>query len=297
MNSYFKILPVQPKKRSWFIRFFGSWFSNLNVTGWLIALNVVIFIVSLFFMASDLNCSSSFCLNTALQPNNLFNNGYWWTLLTSMFMHAGFFHLFVNMFSLYFLGTFLERIIGKKRFLGLYVVSGLFAGIFFSLLAFIFGNGIGARLFGSPETFAVGASGAIFAIAGVLALLTPRNKVYIIMGPLLAIIFGEVLGAVIGSSAINNLIGIILSIYVFISIFAMFSINPAMRKIALPLEIRFWAIPLIAIVPLFLVSLFLSLPIGNSAHLGGFIAGALYGLFLRIKYKKKTKAISAYFSK
>ena len=47
-------------------------------------------------------------------------------------------HLFVNMFSLYFIGNFLEMIIGKKRFFWLYLISGLFAGLFFAFFAFVF---------------------------------------------------------------------------------------------------------------------------------------------------------------
>jgi membrane associated rhomboid family serine protease len=66
-------------------------------------------------------------------------------------------------------------LIGKKRFLWLYLIAGIFAGLLFVVLAGFFGNSdFGAKLFGSPLTYAVGASGAIFALAGLLAVLTPR---------------------------------------------------------------------------------------------------------------------------
>ena len=82
-----------------------------------------------------------------------------------MFMHAGLGHLFVNMISLVFIGSFVERLIGKKRFLGIYFAAGLFAGLFFVLIAWLTGSDL--------NIYAVGASGAIFGLGGLLAVLTP----------------------------------------------------------------------------------------------------------------------------
>ena len=95
-------------------------------------------------------------------------------------MHGNFTHLFVNMISLFFIGNFVEKLVGRKRFFWLYMLSGLFAGLLFVFLAYFFGvSELGARIFGSPEIFAVGASGAIFALAGLLAVLTPKLRVYV----------------------------------------------------------------------------------------------------------------------
>ena len=79
--------------------------------------------------------------------------GYVWLLLTSMFLHAGFVHLALNMLSLYFVGSFTELTFGKGRFLALYLISGLAGGI-----AYLY--------FGGFTTPAVGASGAIFGLLG-----------------------------------------------------------------------------------------------------------------------------------
>ena len=293
-DNYFRVIPVNKRKRSFFVQFI----KNLNLTSWLIITNVFFFILfSILGVLSNSDCGANFCKYIALQPYNLFVNNYWWTLLSSMFMHAGFFHLFVNMFSLYFIGNFLEMLIGKKRLFWMYMLSGIFAGIFFSILAFFLGTSeLGARLLGSPETYAVGASGAIFAIAGVLALLTPRNKVYLLMGPMIAIVAQFILLGFVKSAAIYNLLDIAVSIYIFVCIFTMFTFNPRTQRIALPVKMPFWVLPIVAIVPLFVIGLFFKLPIGNMAHLGGFIGGALYGLYLRIKYKKKTQAIARHFS-
>jgi len=78
----------------------------------------------------------------------------------------------------------------------------------------------------------------------------------------------------------------------------MMSFSPVMQKIALPVAMRFWALPIVAIVPLVIIGLIpgVDLPIGNMAHLGGFIAGAVYGIYLRLRYKRKTRIISEYYS-
>jgi membrane associated rhomboid family serine protease len=50
------------------------------------------------------------------------------------------------------------------------------------------------------------------------------------------------------------------------------------------------------LVALWLISFAGNIPIGNTAHLGGLICGLVFGLYLRTKYKNKTKYISNYFS-
>jgi membrane associated rhomboid family serine protease len=73
-------------------------------------------------------------------------------LLTAGFLHSGFFHLLVNMFSLWVLGTMLEPGIGRVRFVLIYLVS-LLAGSFGALIV-------------TPNAVTVGASGAIFGLLG-----------------------------------------------------------------------------------------------------------------------------------
>jgi membrane associated rhomboid family serine protease len=90
-------------------------------------------------------------------------HGEWWRLLTSMFLHVNFFHLAMNMYSLYFAGSILEQLIGRWRFGLLYVVSGL--------------AGSAGALYHSPLTPTVGASGAIFGILGALFVLERRGEI------------------------------------------------------------------------------------------------------------------------
>jgi membrane associated rhomboid family serine protease len=88
-----------------------------------------------------------------------------WTLLTSMFIHNGIWHILANMITLYFFGSYLNRLLGTGRFLIVYLAGGIAAGLVFIL-------------FTSYEV-AVGASGAIFALGGVLAVMRPKLRVVV----------------------------------------------------------------------------------------------------------------------
>jgi len=149
------------------------------------------------------------------------------------------------MLALFSIGGLCERIIGRKRFFWFYLISGVFAGLCAVILSGFFGNGIGERLFGSPDTFMVGASGAIFAIAGLFVILLPRVRFGIMFLP-------------------------------------------------------FFSLPAYVMIPLVLVLTWVfayvtNLPIGNTAHLGGFICGLAYGYYLRTKYKKKVMVLQRHF--
>ena len=267
---------------------------KIKLTTWIIIINIIFFLFTLFAGALNENCTG-ICKYIVLQPETLFKNYYIWTLVTSMFMHAGFAHLFFNMFSLFFIGDFVERIIGRKRFFWFYLVSGILAGLFFSVLSYSFGYGIGEKIFGSPTIIAVGASGAIFGLLGLLAVLTPRNRVYLIAGPLIAIIIQAIISNFVKISSVLALVNVLVSIYFLIAIFSFFSFNQRMMKFAIPLELEFWLLPIIAIIPLVIIGLFIQLPIGNMAHLGGLIAGLIFGFYLRRKYPKKVKILNKYF--
>ena len=78
--------------------------------------------------------------------------GQWWRLLTGGFLHANLLHIGMNMLILYWLGRMLEPAIGSLRFAAVYVTS-LLAG------------SLGALVL-TPHAFTVGASGAIFGLAG-----------------------------------------------------------------------------------------------------------------------------------
>lgn len=159
-----RVYRVPPKKR--------NILSGLSVNTTLIFTNIVLFILFLILISTEL-LSIDFI---ALQPANIFAGQYVWTFLTSMFMHGSFFHLLVNMLSLFFIGSLVEKILGQKRYILFYLISGLIAGLSFVLLSLIFSADINA--------YAVGASGALFGLVGLLVLLTPNLPVYIMFIPI-----------------------------------------------------------------------------------------------------------------
>lgn len=270
---------------------------RLSATAVIIIINVLAYIAFSILVSAN----SGLINYIGLKPESVLHGKYLWTLLTSVFVHEPFpniTHLLFNMISLFFVGSLLERIIGKRRFVWFYLASGVFASLVFSALAGFLGTSvIGAKLFGSPGVIGIGASGAIFGLLGVLAVLTPRNKISLIVGPLTAIILEYFLGSVISSSQLMGAINLVLTIYVFASLFAVFSFNKKIYRFAVPVQMPFWVLPIAAIVPLVIVGLFIELPIGNSAHFGGLIAGLAYGFYLRNRFPRKTKIISRVFSK
>jgi len=98
------------------------------------------------------------------------NPEYAWTWVTSVFAHGGFTHIAVNSIGLYFFGPPVERRLGSKRFVALFLVSGALAG----LTQIGISIGMGATVGG-----VVGASGALLAIMGVLTVLNPSLRVYL----------------------------------------------------------------------------------------------------------------------
>ena len=93
-------------------------------------------------------------------------SGEYWRLLASMFLHIGLLHLLFNVYALAALGTELERLFGWRRFLAVYLVTGLFG----SFASYAFRFGLSGSL--ASDTFRVrlsaGASGAIFGLIGAL---------------------------------------------------------------------------------------------------------------------------------
>ncbi|MBI2045785.1 rhomboid family intramembrane serine protease [Candidatus Pacearchaeota archaeon] len=210
-----------------------SFLSSLSINTIIIALTVILFIFFTILIAAN----QKFIDFIAIKPSNILSGNYLWTFLTSIFMHGGFFHLFANMITLIFFGGLVERILGYRRYLAFYLISGIFASVFFVFMALVFSADM--------NSYAVGASGAIFGLIGLLMLLTPNLPVYIMFIPI-------------------------------------------------PIKIKY-AAPGILIL-LWLISLAGNVPIGNTAHLGGLIAGLVYGIYLKTKYKNKTRYIGKYFS-
>lgn len=145
---------------------------KLSLTNSIIILNSIFFLI--FFIPILYNIKIVNYI--ALQPASILEGKYLWTFITSMIMHADLIHLLVNMVSLFFIGNLVEKLIGTRRYIWLYLLSGLFAGIFFVGIAYLTSTNLSA--------YAVGASGAIFGLGGILMFLTPDLPVYLMFIPI-----------------------------------------------------------------------------------------------------------------
>jgi len=102
--------------------------------------------------------------------NSLINAGEWWRLVTPVFIHIGWLHLFVNMYSLFILGPYVERLYGSARFVFFWIMTGI-AGVAASYFASSVGGQpgfFGRFLFRGGDGPSAGASGALFGLVGVL---------------------------------------------------------------------------------------------------------------------------------
>ncbi len=138
------------------------------VTWGLIALNVLAF---LFEAALPPAMLERFIRVFGMVPARLFGGSplVWITLLTSMFLHGGWFHLISNMWILFIFGDNVEDRMGHGRYLAFYLLSGLAAGL---LQAFVL-----------PASWVptVGASGAIAGVLGAYLLFFPGARVVTLM--------------------------------------------------------------------------------------------------------------------
>jgi membrane associated rhomboid family serine protease len=95
----------------------------------------------------------------------------WWRFVTPMFLHANVLHLFMNMYGLWMIGRYVERLYGSAKFVFFWVVTGI-AGVVASYLSVqpgMQGSGpVGRFFFKAGDSISVGASGALFGLIGVL---------------------------------------------------------------------------------------------------------------------------------
>ena len=177
------------------------------VTQVLLALNVAVFVFELSAGANGAVSGSRTTItdDLALRAREV-ADGEWWRIVTAGFVHYGVFHLAMNMFALWILGTQLESALGKLRFALLYGVS-LLAGSLGVLLL-------------SPDGFTAGASGAIFGMLGAAVAAQRAQGVNLrdggllpVLGLNLAITFlipGISIGGHLGGLAGGFLVGVVL---------------------------------------------------------------------------------------
>lgn len=133
------------------------------VTYLLVAINVTVWLFMLLNGATFNNSPPDKLLVWGGNAASEVQKGEWWRLLMAMFLHSGFNHLFMNMIGLLSIGITVERIYGHRLFTLIYFGSGL----------------IGSALslnYGAQHVVSVGASGAIFGIAGAMMVGMHQHK-------------------------------------------------------------------------------------------------------------------------
>jgi len=137
----------------------GLGFGGHYVTWGLIVLNILVFLVMAVTGAGLFEFDIDALYKWGGNVRSLTTAGEWYRLLTSMFLHAGLIHLLFNMYALFYVGLYLEPLLGKWRYLAVYLCTGIFASLTSIAL--------------HDDVISVGASGAIFGLYGLfLALLT-----------------------------------------------------------------------------------------------------------------------------
>jgi len=165
-RDYMKPSPP-PRKRVWTGGGSGGFWQNPVYV--IIIINFIIFIAALIDKVKIVG-------NLGLSPS-LFTEKPW-TIITNMFVHAEFWHIFGNMITLFFFGRVIYQLVGSGRFLLVYFGGGILGNLLYIWL-------------GAPLSIAIGASGAVYALAGALVVMMPKLPVrlyFLIPVPLWAVV-------------------------------------------------------------------------------------------------------------
>ncbi len=136
-----------------------------------IAANVFVFLLmSQGNTANIWEPSAATLLAYGAKFNSLINAGQWWRFITPMFIHIGVIHLLVNMYGLFMLGPYVEKLYGSAKFVVFWVVAGAcgVAASYFAASHQMQSGFLGGFLFRGGDGPSAGASGALFGLIGVL---------------------------------------------------------------------------------------------------------------------------------
>jgi membrane associated rhomboid family serine protease len=123
----------------------------------IVAVNVVVFLLERF------GTNTSFIDRYGMWPAAVYQRQEYYRAFTSMFLHLNVLHILFNMIALLIVGSAVEVLLGKARFLALYLIAG-------------FGGSVGFYLLSTPRDVGIGASGAILGIVGAYVVLGLRHR-------------------------------------------------------------------------------------------------------------------------
>jgi len=138
---------------------------------YIITINVVVFII---MAAGGRPVSSWFTASFGFFSDPWITITQPWRLVTYMFLHASFFHILFNMLWVWFLGRVVEDHLGTRNFLVIYFGAGIGGALINTIVTAFFGGGL------IPT---IGASGAVFGIMVVFAMLFPTFKLMLLLLP------------------------------------------------------------------------------------------------------------------
>lgn len=188
------------KAKNFFMLFVPT--RELFITPLLIDINILIFIIMAFCGMNVFLPDNEFMIQWGANFAPTTIKGEWWRLFTSLFLHFGILHLLMNMYALVYIGVLLEPLIGKLKFLIVYLIAGLAAST--------------CSLWWYDFTISAGASGAVFGMYGVfIALLLSgltnfKDKKGILVSMLLFVGFNllnGVKGGIDNAAHIGGLVG------------------------------------------------------------------------------------------
>jgi rhomboid protease GluP len=128
--------------------------SSITLTQIFLGANVMVFIAMVLASGPSLDFTGQVMVHFGANFGPFTLSGQWWRLLTYMFLHGSLMHIAFNMWCLWDLGALCESLYGRWTYAGIYLITGIAAGV--------------ASIGWNPGVLSVGASGAIFGLAGAL---------------------------------------------------------------------------------------------------------------------------------
>lgn len=131
----------------------------------IITINIAVFLMWYLY-------DTDFMINNFLVSWTALLEGRYWTLITSVFSHNMFLHIFLNMYVLYSFGPVLERGLGSRSFLKFYLTAGIISSLSHAAAS--------TWILDQPELPALGASGSISGLILMFSLVFPREKILLL---------------------------------------------------------------------------------------------------------------------
>lgn len=142
-----------------YTEYFKEYYKNHPVTSIIIIINLVMGFLVMFSGGFSIPNLISW---GAIVPPLITEQGEYYRIVAAMALHGSILHLLMNSYVLFYIGGHLEKLLGPKKYLLVYLVSGIISSLF-------------VVYFGEPNVVTIGASGAIFGVMGGLFMLTIKK--------------------------------------------------------------------------------------------------------------------------